>query len=239
MTRFYKKFFTSNLRIWSSFYIFFLLIFIFFWNFKTMNSISTIFKFEPARIRRILIKCAKFVNPVPVPHFVLGTQYLFLRTDPCQGSIRLPRLVSRPKIGFCRQELIRPARFSTGSRSDFQSVDSPSLTQFHAGGLALPWFEFPSCSRASVPVSLFRQGVERATRSCCRCSARFLCPIWFLFFLQPSPPVCGRSPVRLLFCLAGRVARTDSALPGPFFVFAAGCFDRPWALLPVWYSSSA
>jgi hypothetical protein len=44
MTRFYKKFFTSNLRIWSSFYIFFV-DFYFFKNFKTVNSILIVLEF--------------------------------------------------------------------------------------------------------------------------------------------------------------------------------------------------
>jgi hypothetical protein len=38
MARFYKNFFTSNLKIWSSFFYIFLLTFIFFWNFETVNS---------------------------------------------------------------------------------------------------------------------------------------------------------------------------------------------------------
>jgi hypothetical protein len=65
MTGFYKNFFTSNLRIRSSFFTYFFADFYLFWNFETMNSSSVIFEFSSIQIPQILLKCAEFINPPP------------------------------------------------------------------------------------------------------------------------------------------------------------------------------
>jgi hypothetical protein len=67
-----------------------------------MNSISMIFEFEPVRIRRILIKYGKFVNPGPGA--ALGTWYsVFVLAH---GS--MPGLDSFATLGFPPEDWFLP-----------------------------------------------------------------------------------------------------------------------------------
>jgi hypothetical protein len=65
-----KKIFTSNLRIRSSFFTYILLIFIFFWNFKTVNSKFDDFKIQTYTIPAIFDDFLKngFCNPAETPY---------------------------------------------------------------------------------------------------------------------------------------------------------------------------
>jgi hypothetical protein len=55
MIRFYKKFFTSNLRIQSSFFTYILLIFIFFEILKQWTVILVVFKVRPVQLNRFSV----------------------------------------------------------------------------------------------------------------------------------------------------------------------------------------